>query len=250
MLWERDLMGLYLSAHPLDKYDLYFDEQTHPMGMVCPENQDKVATIGGIITDVRTILTSKGDKMAFIKIENKTREVEVIVFPRVYAECGAKLEVDNVVRVQGQIDAKNKDGTIGNEAKIKADVVEIVSDEVLENYKATGTKLGAPFMAPKNEGIGWRKKQTAIDNPKVLKSIPKDPRKEKLFFKVDKVEDTELLTRIRKLADDYSGIQEAIMVVIEGGEKKALKMPFKIDICSELLSELKELVGDENVKVV
>ena len=250
LLWERDLMGLYLSAHPLDKYDLYFDEQTHPMGMVCPENQDKVATIGGIITDVRTILTSKGDKMAFIKIENKTREVEVIVFPRVYAECGAKLEVDNVVRVQGQIDAKNKDGTIGNEAKIKADVVEIVSDEVLENYKATGTKLGAPFMAPKNEGIGWRKKQTAIDNPKVLKSIPKDPRKEKLFFKVDKVEDTELLTRIRKLADDYSGIQEAIMVVIEGGEKKALKMPFKIDICSELLSELKELVGDENVKVV
>ena len=250
LLWERDLMGLYLSAHPLDKYDLYFDEQTHPMGMVCPENQDTVATIGGIITDVRTILTSKGDKMAFIKIENKTREVEVIVFPRVYAECGAKLEVDNVVRVQGQIDAKNKDGTIGNEAKIKADVVEIVSDEVLENYKATGTKLGAPFMAPKNEGIGWRKKQTAIDNPKVLKSIPKDPRKEKLFFKVDKVEDTELLTRIRKLADDYSGIQEAIMVVIEGGEKKALKMPFKIDICSELLSELKELVGDENVKVV
>ena len=34
LLWERDLMGLYLSAHPLDKYDTYFDEQTHPMELI------------------------------------------------------------------------------------------------------------------------------------------------------------------------------------------------------------------------
>lgn len=250
LLWERDLMGIYLSAHPLDKYDLYFDEQTHPMGLVCPENQDKVATIGGIISDVRTILTAKGDKMAFIKVENKTREVEVIVFPRVYAECGAKLEVDTVVRVQGQIDAKNRDGTIGSDAKIKADVVEIVSDEVLENYKSTGTKLAMPFMSSPKEGAAWRKRPSGIDNAKILKSAPRDPRKERLFILLKSLEDVEVLTKIRQLANDYSGVQEVILVVIENGEKKALKMPFRMEVCGDLLNELKALVGENSVKVV
>lgn len=252
LLWERDLMGLYLSAHPLDKYDLYFDEQTHPMGMVCPENQDKVAVIGGIITNVRTITTSKGDKMAFLRIENKTREIEVIVFPRVYATCGAKLEVDNVVRVQGQIDAKNKDGSLGSDAKIKADVVEIVPDDVLENYKATGTKLASPWLKPEMEGKEfWRKKSsTSIDAPKVLKNIPKDPRKQKLFLLVKSMDDVEILTKIRELADEFSGMQEVVLVVIENGQKKALKMPFRVDICTELLDELEGLLGKASVKVV
>ena len=252
LLWERDLMGLYLSAHPLDKYDLYFDEQTHPMGMVCPENQDKVAVIGGIITNVRTITTSKGDKMAFLRIENKTREIEVIVFPRVYATCGAKLEVDNVVRVQGQIDAKNKDGSLGSDAKIKADVVEIISDDVLENYKATGTKLASPWLKPEMEGKEfWRKKSsTSIDAPKVLKNIPKDPRKQKLFLLVKSMDDVEILTKIRELADEFSGMQEVVLVVIENSQKKALKMPFRVDICTELLDELEGLLGKASVKVV
>ncbi|MBR3270154.1 DNA polymerase III subunit alpha [Candidatus Saccharibacteria bacterium] len=252
LLWERDLMGLYLSAHPLDKYDLYFDEQTHPMGVVCPENQDKVAVIGGIVTNIRTILTSKGDKMAFVTVENKTREVEVIIFPRVFATCGGKLEIDSVVRVQGKIDAKNRDGTIGTDVKIIADVVEIISDGVLENYKATGTKLAMPWKVAENEGKEfWRKKKsTTIEAPKVLKSIPKDPRKQKLFLLIKNLDDVETLSKIRELADDFSGMQEVVLCVVENGEKKALKMPFRMDVCSDLLDELEALLGKASVKVV
>ena len=252
LLWERDLMGLYLSAHPLDKYDLYFDEQAHPMGMVCPENQDKTVVVGGIITNVKTILTSKGDKMAFVKVENKTREVEVIIFPKVYAVCGAKLEVDNVVRVQGKVDAKNKDGSIGSDAKIIADVIELVSDSFLENYKSTGTRLAQPWVTPEPEGKKyWRKKpSTEIEALKVARAIPKDPRKQKLFLLVKDLEDTELLGKIRRLGDEYMGMQEVVLVVFENGEKKALKMPFRVDICAELLDELEPLLGKASVKVV
>lgn len=252
LLWERELMGLYLSAHPLDKYDLYFDEQTHPMGVVCPENQDKVAVVGGIITNVRIIPTKKGDKMAFVRIENKTREVEIIVFPKIFASCGAKLQIDTVIRAQGKIDAKNRDGTMGSDAKIVADVVEIVSDETLENYKATGTKLAMPWKKAENEDTKfWRKKPaTTIDTPKVLKNLPKDPRKQKLFLLVKNLEDIETLTKIRNLSDEFSGFSEVILVTYENGEKKALKMPFRMDLCAELLDELEALLGKASVKVV
>ena len=252
LLWERDLMGLYLSAHPLDKYDLYFDEQTHPMGMVCPENQDKTVCIGGIITDVRTILSKKGDKMAFIKIENKTREVEVIVFPKVFAVCEAKLLVDNVIRVQGQVDAKDRDGVLTSEAKIKAEVVELVSDETLENYQATGTRIAKPWTRAEVEGASrWRQKMaTEIEAPKVLKSIPKDPRKQKLFLLIDNLEDTQILTEIKRISDLNSGFSEVVLVTKENGEKQILKMPFKIDLYSDALDELRSLLGDDHVKVV
>ena len=245
-------MGLYLSAHPLDKYDLYFDEQCHPMGVVCAENHGKTGCVGGIITSIRTITTKKGDKMAFVKIENKTREVEIIIFPKVYATCGAKLEVDTVIRVQGEIDAADREGNIGNDTKIKAEIVEIVSDEVLENYKATGTRLAMPWksVAPEGPDRWRRKRQTEIDAPKVLKNIPKDPRKEKLFILMDSLNDTDLLSKIRQIADNNLGMQEVILVFYEGKEKQALKMPFKVDISSELISELKDLVGEDHLKIV
>ncbi|MBR0424110.1 DNA polymerase III subunit alpha [Candidatus Saccharibacteria bacterium] len=252
LLWERDLMGLYLSAHPLDKYDLYFDEQTHPMGMVCPENQDKTVCIGGIITDVRTILSKKGDKMAFVKIENKTREVEIIVFPKVFAVCGAKLLVDNVIRVQGQVDAKDRDGNLTSEAKIKAEVVELVSDETLENYQATGTRIAKPWTRAEVEGTSkWRQKMaTEIEAPKVLKNVPKDPRKQKLFLLIDNMDDTRILTEIKRISDLNSGFSEVVLVTYENGQKQILKMPFKVDLGSDALDDFKGLLGEDHVKVV
>ena len=262
LLWERDLMGLYLSAHPLDKYDTYFEEQTHPLDLITPENNGRVVTIGGIVTGVRTILTKKGDKMAFVKIENKTSETEFIVFPSVFAEHGAKLEVDNVVRVLGKINATDKDGNLTSEAKVLAEVVELVSDEVLEAYQPTGTKLAAPAKAPEKsfrkgaktsaERV-YRDAQSdgpkTIDVPRVLAAPPKDPRKEKLYILIENPDNTETLTAIRRLADINLGFQDVILVLKDGETKRPLKMPFKIDASDDVLKKLKELVGEDKVKV-
>ncbi len=260
LLWERDLMGLYLSAHPLDKYDTYFEEQTHPMELITPENNGRVVTIGGIITAVRMILTKKGDKMAFIKIENKSSETEFIVFPSVFAEYGAKLEVDNVVRVQGKISATDKDGNLTSDAKVMAETVELVSDEVLESYAPTGTKLARPAKAPEKsfkrgrnsaERV-FRSENSAsqtIEAPRVLSEPPKDPRSEKLYILVEDQNDIETLTGIRRLADLYPGFTETILVVKDGGTKRALKMPFRVDAGGDLLPKLHALVGKESVKL-
>lgn len=266
LLWERDLMGLYLSAHPLDKYDTYFEEQTHPMSLITAENNNKMITIGGIITAVRTILTKKGDKMAFVKIENKAGEAEFIVFPSVFAECGGKLEVDNVVKVKGKVNATDRDGNIVSEVKLLAEVVETVSDETLSSYISTGTKLAAPTLAPNTRKRGHtsaervyhggsttskdRSATNIEDAPRVLKEPPKDPRKEKLYILIEDPANTEVLTAIRRLADIYLGVQDVILVLKDGEEKRPLKMPFKVDVSNDLLSKLKELVGEEQVKVV
>lgn len=215
------------------------------------------------MTAVRTILTKKGDKMAFVKIENKTNETEFIVFPSVFAEHGAKLEVDNVVRVQGKINATDKDGNLTSEAKVLAEVVELVSDEILNSYQPTGTKLAAPASAPEKSfrrGGGARTSAErvyrggtsgprTIDAPRVLAAPPKDPRKEKLYILIENPDDTETLTAIRRLADLNLGFQDVILVLKDGETKRPLKMPFKVDANEELISKLKELVGEDKVKI-
>ena len=259
LLWERDLMGLYLSAHPLDKYDVYFEEQTHPYSLITAENNNKVVTIGGIITNVRTILTKKGDKMAFIKIENKSAETEFIVFPSIYQECGARLVMDNVVKVQGKINATDKDGNLTSDPKVVADAVEVISDEILEAYQPTGTKLAAPIEAAGSKKRYGKSSAERVyrqsgsketsDPPRVLKEPPKDTRKERLFLLIENPDDTETLTAIRRLADINAGFQDVVLVLKDGETKRPLKMPFRVEVSDDLLAKLKELLGEEKVKV-
>lgn len=205
--------------------------------------------------------------MAFIKMENKTDEIEFIVFPSVFAEHGAKLAVDNVVRVKGKVNAKDKDGNVTSDVKLLAEVVELVSDEVLESYESTGTKLAAPAAAPEknfrrrsrvsaervsNNGSGGSSggaSSAIIDEPRVLKKPPKDPRKERLYILVEDASDTETLTAIRRLADIYVGMQEVVLVLKDGESKRPLRMPFRVDASKELTDKLSELVGESNVKV-
>ena len=260
LLWERDLMGLYLSAHPLDKYDTYFEEQTHPMSYISTDYNNKLVTVGGIITSIRTILTKKGDKMAFVKLENKSDEIEFIVFPSVFAEYGARLVADNVVRVKGKVNATDRDGRITTDVKLLAETVELISDAVLENYQSTNTRLAAPVVAPQSNRRGYAR--AAADRPysnvsldtlagerRIIKEPPKDHRKERLYILIEDPEDKAVLSDIRRLADIYRGFQDVVLVLKEGDKKRPLKMPFHVEANHELVAKLKAVVGTDNVKI-
>ena len=258
LLWERDLMGLYLSAHPLDKYDVYFKEQTHPMSLITMENDNKLVTVGGIITAVRTILTKSNTKMAFVKIENKAGECEVIVFPSLFESCGAKLVVDNVIKVTGKVNATDRDGNKTSEVKLMGEVVEVISDEVLESYESTGQTLAEPTLAAPKKRYSKtaathvsRREQPAEEpsTPVAPVTPPKDPRKEKLYILIENPDNTDDLAAIRRLCDLSLGVQDVILVLKDGEEKKPLKMPFKVDATDELLTKLREIVGEANVKL-
>ena len=105
--------------------------------------------------------------------------------------------------------------------------MELVSDEILDSYKPTGTKLEAPI---------------------VLNGPPKDTRKERLYVLIEDASDTETLTAIRRLADLNPGFQEVVLVIRDDGSKRALKMPFKVEVSDDLLDKLRELVGNDGVK--
>ena len=179
-----------------------------------------------------------------------------------FSEYGGKLEVDNVVKVRGRVNARDKDGNVTSDVKLLAESVELISDEILEAYKSTGTKLAAPVVAASRKkygrasvekvyGNGVKGKAGAVSDeaPRVLKEPPKDHRKERLYLLIEDPEDVNTLTEIRKLASLNVGFQEVVLVMKDGEDKRPLKMPFKVDATDDLLSKLRELLGDEKVKV-
>lgn len=265
LLWERDLMGLYISSHPLDRYEIYFEEQTHPYELVNAENDGKAIIIGGIISAVRTIITKSNTRMAFVKLENKTTEQEVIIFPSLYEEVGAKLEQDNVVKVSGRINAKDKDGNISSEVKVIADTVEVIPDELLENYQSTGQKLALPKAAPKPTrrsssrassvgGGGFRRGggETAPVAEEPVRRVvtpPHDPRKEKLYVLIENPNDTDCLSEIRHLCQLNPGVQEIILVLKDKTGKRPVRLPFRVDVNEELTGPLGKLLGEQCIKV-
>lgn len=263
LLWERDLMGLYISSHPLDKYETYFEEQTHPYDLVTAENDGKVVTIGGIVSAVRTIMTKSNTRMAFVKIENKVTEQEFIVFPSLYETVGAKLEQDNVIKVTGRVSARDKDGNISSEIKIIADTVEIIPDSVLDGYQPTGERLPLPKAAAARPAR--RSRATSVgggaranynnptpivdETPHRIVAPPKDHRREKLYVLVEDPNDADRLSEIRRLCELNPGVQEIIMVLKDASGKRPVRLPFKVEIDDGLTKPLTELLGEQCVKV-
>src|SRR2546430_7538259 len=97
LLWERELLGLYLSQHPLSMYATYLAEQTMPLAELKPEYDGKPVVVGGAISDVREITTKNGQKMAFVKLEDQTSELELILFPGAYQQTVGLWERDRVI---------------------------------------------------------------------------------------------------------------------------------------------------------
>ncbi len=162
LLKEKEVMGIYLSGHPLSDYmeDLKkFDFSTKQL--LSYEEVDETdeeggeiiytdvhdgehVTMGGIVSEYKTISTKKGQSMAFVTVEDVYGQVEVIIFPKVYEKARPALNDEEIVKVSGKI-------------QIKGNVVQIIADDFEklevkgETTQVTGGENLGLIIAERNE---------------------------------------------------------------------------------------------------
>lgn len=264
LMWERELLGLYISAHPLDRYETYLSEQTQPLTQLVPEYDSRMMTVGGIISTVRTIVTKSGSKMAFVGIEDKFGEGEIIVFPNLYEKVGVKLVQDAVIRVSGKNSARDRDGNLGNESKLIADDIIAITDNDINGYESTGRKMDAPKIssavkkerreAYRNQKNGASPKSAVKNDAAKLQpkahSAPVNVAPEipasKLFVYIKDPNDHSRLVKMKSVCSENAGTTDVVLVLGEK-EKSAMRLPFKVDANDNLLSQLKNTLGEECV---
>lgn len=246
LTWERELMGLYISAHPLDDHGAFFEEQAISLLSVSPQIDGQVITVGGLVTTLRTIVTKSGKKMAFVGIEDKTAEIEVIVFSNLYEQLSSQLMADTIVTVTGKVSARDRDGKLGDEAKIIADEITVISDKELRDYESTGRKMDAPAgRAPYRRRVSKDASASKVSNSVVTTRPMIDMTPKTLYLRIDDPSDTDTLLALKSVCSDFPGDSEVVLVL--GPEKKALRMPFRVSGDEMLHERLVASIGGDAV---
>jgi len=240
--WERELLGLYLSAHPLDMYDDYFAEQTVALNSLEVGHDKKKVTIGGVLSSIRMIVTKSGSKMAFLKVEDKTGEGEAIIFPKLYEEIGEQLVQDAVVKITGKVSSTDRDGNSVGEAKVIADEVIFVTNDELDNYQKSGKKM----KTPKVKTVSKDSAALPIIEPSNVTYVPVEDAPKKLFVHVKNPDDHDSLLTLKKTLNEYPGGNE-IVLVLGAEDKSALRLPFRIDPTESLLGRIGKIYGADCV---
>ena len=128
LAWEKELLNLYLSAHPLSHVATVLSRKvTTYTSLLNEEWAGQRVTLGGRITDVRRIMTKRGDAMAAVQLEDLQGSIEVVVFPKVYAATSEQWRTDAVVLIGGTV-------------KLREDEPQLVCESV-ESFVATEEEL-------------------------------------------------------------------------------------------------------------
>ena len=153
---EKELLGLYLSDHPLKRIEqeLHAKVDTY-VNQVTAEMEDFEVRIGGVIKGVRPVVTKTGKAMAFVQLEDLTSTIEVIVFPKVFDERRHLLLSDTVVIVRGKVDARAGSGDDDD----RADVPKVIADEIMAfddaGHESWVTAIAVTPDGKKVVSAGW-----------------------------------------------------------------------------------------------
>ncbi len=108
--WERELIGLYVSDHPLSPVmDALTQVVSHFSAQLSDAAPGEKVRVAGIVTRVRPHQTKTGKSMGFVTLEDLQGNIELVVFPRTWDQYWEVFEVDSVVLVDGKVDAQGGD---------------------------------------------------------------------------------------------------------------------------------------------
>lgn len=155
LLKERELLGIYVTNHPLDEYkEILNNESIIPVSDLSRFEGGQKITIAGIINSMKKKVTKNNKLMAFLEIEDLSGSVEVTVFPRTYEECQSLIIPDGIVLITGKLELEEPFINIKDEDEETE--VELVP-KIMANKISELKKSNLPKRKPKLRVVEERK---------------------------------------------------------------------------------------------
>ena len=113
LIWEKELLGLYISGHPLDRIRDKIEKRDMNIKKIKEEiGNGMPITIAGIIETVRQVITKNNDRMAFIKISDFTDSIEAVVFPSTFSKSIDIFVPEKCIALTGKVSLRNGEKSI------------------------------------------------------------------------------------------------------------------------------------------
>jgi DNA polymerase-3 subunit alpha len=217
--WEKDLVGAYISDHPLSRVWASLEESiTVLTGQIDETMAGRSVTVAGLVNYVRPHITKKGDPMAFAQIEDLQGTLEVVIFPRVWEQSRELWEPERVLVVRGKVSLRGREPSL---------IVDSATNEITTA----------------------RPRETESPPPSVLQtpvhihiSIPRSPNLEQLIKQLGQIYD---------LLQSFPG-EDHFSLYVENGSQGRVQIDFPNDTtghCVDLEQGLRTLVGAGTVRV-
>ncbi|MCG8538587.1 MAG: DNA polymerase III subunit alpha [Clostridia bacterium] len=221
LAFEKEMLGIYLSGHPLSEYE----ELINRISTVNSSDLKEIGenngveglrdgqriTVPGIVIKKQDKTTKNNNLMAFLTLEDMFGTIEVIVFPGVYDRCIQYLFEDNIVIVVGKINLKEEE-----EPKIIAENIVPLSEE--------------------NVNLIFSKRKISLEKGK------------KMYLKL-RNRNNLLMSKIRGILQRKKG-ETPVYLYIESEKTKLLaSKDLWVEIDDEIIGELKEIVGEDSIKI-
>lgn len=213
---EKEYLGLYLSGHPLSAVISQIKAITTANIAGCLESdQEKKVVLGGIVTALRQTVTKKGELMGSFVLEDLTGSIEVLIFPRVFAQLRG-LTNDAVVIIEGRYTVRDEEKKIFVE-KLAA------LDDWQPASRAKRAAVGQPVAAVRPEKAAKR-----------------------LYLRFSREENV-LMETILPILKSYPGSFPVYFFFLDSNKLIKGKKDYWVDEQNDLEQKLTEILGSENV---
>ncbi len=243
LVWERELLGLYLSRHPLEDFADFLAGNSFPIKDLTENMDGHSVSLGGSITAIREIVTKKGAKMSFAKIADTDGEIEMVIFPKTHETHGKNLQRDQIVVAKGTLSTGRGASAGSSELKLMADEITTITLEDANAYKSDERPKEslAPKLAPKKSYPRRESQQQHMTAQK--------PKSKRLYIRLEDSSSQKRLVDLKEKLDVHSGEVEVVLVTGPADNKQIIKLPQAISVNETSLRDLASIFGAVNVIV-
>jgi DNA polymerase III subunit alpha len=237
LLMEKELLGLYLSGHPLGSVLQKLKNATSLDVLSCLESdEEKRVILGGLVTGYRTTVTKRGEMMASFVLEDLTGTIEVLVFPRIFAQSSG-LQNDQIIVIEGKYNIRDE------ERKLFAERITGL-EQAIEQKSVPETRK--PIVSQKQAIVQYhstvhRQSSMSEDNNS---SAQRSGRKLYLRFSH---EGTPLLEEVLPVLRNYSGPNPVYFYFVQDKKLMQGMREFWVTDLEELVEDLSKILGNDNV---
>jgi DNA polymerase-3 subunit alpha len=111
--WEKELLGLYVSGHPLEEYSEELEKEKNSIRDIKEKGHTRApVTLSGIVGEARAVFTKKGERMIFTTLSDFSDSIELVAFPEAFRRLSSVLVPDACVRISGKFSMRNGEPSI------------------------------------------------------------------------------------------------------------------------------------------
>ncbi len=246
LTWEKEYLGLYVSGHPLKGLRKYMAKKVQLVDKLTKRNVGRTVKLGGLLTQIKRVFTKSGSYMAYATLEDPTGRIDVVIFPKVYAQFQNILKDDHLFMMEGRLDLRrdafqfsvNTLTPVSLDSMIKNAKAEGLYDEKEKVVRKQKILEAAAQHDPLEEEGDFGAPPAKLSSQGVNEGWQEDP----FIIEIPANFDMNSMQRIKQLLTENPGQRRVELHIHSPSGIQKIKLPFDINVSEELKTRLKDML--------